>query len=109
MAKKKAESKACSIINKILEKVRANKRIAKNVWIYGRDDNQAIVGIPPQFADESCNEIIIEPNNEGTKISLTRYFDDTRYRGIDVNTINEAYEQIKYFSVNGKFKIKAAY
>lgn len=111
MTKKKVESKARPIINEILEKVKADKKITKNVWIddflYGRD-NQAAVGISSQFDDEG-REIVIEPNNEGTNISLVRYVNGDLYGGVDVKTIDEAYEQIKYFSTKGKLENEEAY
>lgn len=114
MAKKKAESKARPIINEILEQVKAKKEkktITKKLWIdeflYGRN-NQASVGLPGQYDDE-CREIVIEPNDEGTNISLVRYVNGDLYGGVDVKTVDEAVSQIKYFSTHGKLENEEEY
>jgi len=115
MAKKKVESKARPIINEILEKVKAEKekkKITKKLWIdeflYGRD-NQAVVGLPGQYDDDEGREIVIEPNAEGTNISLVRYVNGDLYGGVDVKTIDEAFNQIKYFAKHGKLEDEEAY
>ena len=115
MAKKKVESKARPIINEILEKVKAErekKKITKKLWIdeflYGRD-NQAALGLPGQYDDEEGREIVIEPNDEGTIITLVRYVNGDLYGGVDVKTIDEAFNQIKYFAKHGKLEDEEAY
>ena len=115
MAKKKVESKARPIINEILEKVKAEKekkKITKKLWIdeflYGRD-NQAVIGLPGQYDDDEGREIVIEPNAEGTNISLVRYVNGDLYGGVDVKTIDEAFNQIKYFAKHGKLEDEEAY
>lgn len=115
MAKKKVESKARPIINEILEKVKAErekKKITKKLWIdeflYGRD-NQTALGLPGQYDDEDGREIVIEPNDEGTNISLVRYVNGDLYGGVDVKTIDEAFNQIKYFAKHGKLEDEEAY
>lgn len=103
------------IINKILEKVktaRDKKKIAKKLWIseslYGRDD-QAAVGLPGQYDDDEGREVVIQPNTEGTNISLVRYVNNDLYGGVDVKTIDEAFKQIKYFAKHGKLEDEEAY
>ena len=115
MAKKKVESKARPIINEILEQVKAKKdkkAITKKLWIdeflYGRD-NQASVGLSGQYDDDEGREIVIEPNDEGTNISLVRYVNGDLYGGVDVKTVNEAVSQIKYFSTHGKLENEEEY
>lgn len=115
MAKKKVENKARPIINEILEKVkteRDKKKITKKLWISERvydRDNQASVGLPGQYDDEEGREVIIEPNDEGTNISLVRYVNGDLYGGVDVKTIDEAVNQIKYFAKHGELEDEESY
>ena len=109
MANKK-ESKARSIINEILEKVKAgrdDKKVSDNLWIdesvYGRD-NQAAVGLPGIYDDDEGRELIIEPNAEGTNISLVRYVNGDLHGGVNVKTVDEAFNQIAYFAIHGVLK-----
>jgi len=115
MTKKKVESKARPIINEILEKVkteREKKKITKKLWISERvydRDYQASVGLLGQYDDDEGREVIIEPNDEGTNISLVRYVNGDLYGGVDVKTIDEAVNQIKYFAKHGKLEDEEAY
>lgn len=114
MAKKKkiTESKARPIIDEILGKVRADKKLSKKLWTEDRNydrDNQGAVGLPGQYDDEEGREIIIEPNDEGTNISLVRYVNGDLYGGVDVKTIDEAFNQIKYFAKHGELEGEEAY
>ena len=108
-------SKELWIINEILEKVntaRDKRKITKKLWIsekvYGRD-NQAAVGLPGQYDDDEGREVIIEPNADGTSISLVRYVNHDLYGGVDVKTIDEAFNQIKYFAKHGELENEDAY
>lgn len=115
MTKKKVESKARPIINEILEKVkteRDKKKITKKLWISERvydRDYQASVGLPGQYDDEEGREVIIEPNDDGTNISLVRYVNSDLYGGVDVKTIDEAVNQIKYFAKHGELEDEESY
>lgn len=114
MAKKK-ENKARAIINEILEKVKAgrdSKKVSDKLWIdeslYGRD-YQAAVGLPGQYDDEEGREVVIEPNDEGTNISLVRYVNGDLYGGVDVKTVDEAFNQIAYFAKHGELEDEECY
>ena len=115
MANENSISKERQIINEILEKVktaRDKRRITKKLWIdeslYNRD-NQAAVGLPGQYDDDEGREVVIEPNSDGTNISLVRYVNHDLYGGVDVKTVDEAFKQIKYFAKYGKLEDEDAY
>lgn len=115
MTNKNGVSKERQIINEILEKVktaRDKKKITKKLWISERlydRDNQAAVGLPGQYDDDEGREVVIQPNTEGTNISLVRYVNNDLYGGVDVKTIDEAFKQIKYFAKHGKLEDEEAY
>lgn len=115
MTNENSISKERQIINEILEKVNTAKdkrKITKKLWIsekvYGRD-NQAAVGLPGQYEDDEGREVVIQPNADGTNISLVRYVNNDLYGGVDVKTIDEAFKQIKYFAKYGKLEDEDAY
>jgi hypothetical protein len=115
MANENSISKERQIINEILEKVktaRDKRKITKKLWISERlydRDNQAAVGLPGQYEDEEGREVVIEPNADGTNISLVRYVNSDLYGGVDVKTIDEAFKQIKYFAKHGELEDEDAY
>ena len=109
---KKKKSVARPIINEILEKVRADKKLSKKLWIEDKNydrENQGAVGLPGHYDDDEGREIIIEPNDEGTNISLVRYVNGDLYGGVDVKTVDEAFSQITYFAKHGKLEDEEAY